>query len=155
LEWSAGELFDTPPITFVMLNPSTADEADLDPTLRRCRGFTLAAGFSRFVVLNLFAIRGTDPKILRRVRDPVGPENDDHLRAARDASRDTGAPIVVAWGGNPAVDSPYLGHRGAAVLDLLGPGVLCLGTTFAGFPRHPLYVRADQSLVPYHAKGPA
>jgi hypothetical protein len=30
-------------------------------------------------MLNLFAYRATDPRVLRTVADPVGPDNDRHL----------------------------------------------------------------------------
>ena len=32
-------LLDLPPIAFLLLNPSTADEIHDDPTIRRCRGY--------------------------------------------------------------------------------------------------------------------
>jgi hypothetical protein len=40
-------------ITFVLLNPSTADAVQLDPTLRRCVGFAKREGYGGMVILNL------------------------------------------------------------------------------------------------------
>ena len=40
-----------PVITFVLLNPSTADEAQLDPTLRRCVDFAIREGNGGMVIL--------------------------------------------------------------------------------------------------------
>lgn len=54
---------DGPCATFVMLNPSTADETIDDPTIRRCRNFAIREGCGGLVVVNLFAYRATDPRL--------------------------------------------------------------------------------------------
>lgn len=126
--WAAGGAA----VAFVMLNPSTADAAHDDPTIRRCGGFARAWGFAAMVVVNLFALRATDPARLRRARDPVGRDNDHHIAAAA-AGCDH---LVLAWGAHGA-----LGGRDRAVLALLaGRRPSCLGLTRAGQPRHPLYL---------------
>lgn len=48
----------------VMLNPSTADEAQNDPTVERCERRALRLGFGQLEVVNLFALRSTDPSAL-------------------------------------------------------------------------------------------
>ena len=63
----------------VGLNPGTAAEGRLDPTLWRLRAHTHRFGFRPFKVLNPFAYRATDPRVLNTVADPVGPENDRYL----------------------------------------------------------------------------
>jgi len=126
-----------PVVTFVMLNPSTADAEVLDPTVRRCLGFARAWGFGSLEVVNLFAFRATDPRDLLRADAPVGPANDRAILGAVSAADR----VVVAWGARGA----HLG-RAAAVAGLLHAGPsrpLGLGTTKGGQPRHPLYVRAD------------
>lgn len=57
---------------FVMLNPSTADATDDDPTIRRCIRFARDWGHARLLVANLYALRATDPRALSRHPDPVG-----------------------------------------------------------------------------------
>lgn len=134
---------DAPRVAFVMLNPSTADATQDDPTIRRCIGFARSWGYGALEVVNLFAYRTTDPEALRRVPDPVGPENDRYILRARHRARET----LVAWGNRGVL----LG-RDRAVLRLLlrGKGaVRCLGLTQAGHPRHPLYVRGDTIPVPF------
>ena len=42
-----------PAIMFVLLNPSTADAQQLDPTLRRCVSFAKCEGSGGMVILNL------------------------------------------------------------------------------------------------------
>lgn len=124
-----------PTVTFVLLNPSTADAERDDPTLRRCLGFARRWGFGRLELVNLFALRATSPAALRAHEDPVGPENDGILRQAAG-----GGIVVIGWGNQGA-----LFGRDRAVLGLLGE-VWVLGLTRQGQPRHPLYARGDASL---------
>lgn len=63
-------------VTFVMLNPSTADARKDDPTIRRCLSYARSWGYDGIRVVNLYALRSSDPKMLKTVADPVGPEND-------------------------------------------------------------------------------
>src|SRR5690606_33929820 len=89
------------PVTFVMLNPSTADASEDDPTIRRCISFAERIGGTELEVLNLFALRATDPKELLEAQrngvDPIGPENDEYLRRISPMST-----VIVAWGAHPA-----------------------------------------------------
>lgn len=127
---------------WIGLNPSTADEHDLDPTLRRIRAFTAREGLSGFVMTNLFAFRATDPRAMKAAEDPVGPENDRWIRrVARGA-----ALIVAAWG----THGEFLGRdrQVLALLRAVGRPVWCLGRTREGYPRHPLYVSGNAPLVP-------
>jgi hypothetical protein len=130
----------SPPAVFVMLNPSTADATQDDPTIRRCLGFARTWGFGGIAVVNLFALRSKDPASLRTEPDPVGPHNDQHIR---DLSG-TGAVTVVAWGAsNPDPE------RARAVLRILRGGACrlkCLRLTKAGEPAHPLRLPASTPL---------
>lgn len=128
-------------VMFVGINPSTADEFDDDPTIRRCCGFARRWGYGGFFMLNLFAWRATDPRRLRRNPLPIGPENDDYLRMYAESA----GLVVAAWG---ATAAPWA-WRACVVRHLLGDNVQCLGLTRAGWPRHPLYVRGDQPLERY------
>jgi hypothetical protein len=124
-------------LVFVMLNPSTADQEHDDPTIRRALGFARRLGFARLSVVNLFALRATEPARLYRARDPVGPGNDDAIRAAvADATL-----VIAAWGNHGE-----LRDRAAQVRPLL-PRVHHLGLTRLGQPRHPLYLPAATPLT--------
>lgn len=125
-----------PSATFVMLNPSTADASQDDPTLRRTIGYARDWNLGGVTVVNLYALRATSPAELWRNSDPVGPENDSYLLFALDLAKRAGAPIVAAWGAEARAD------RIAAVVGM-DHDLLALATTKDGQPRHPLYLRRD------------
>jgi len=121
-----------------MLNPSSATEAVDDPTIRRVAGFSRRWGFGSAVVVNLFALRSTNPAAIALHPDPVGPENDASIVGAA-ATADQ---MVVAWGNHGAVSNPATGAVRHTEVAALLPDVtpLCLGVTALGQPRHPLYM---------------
>lgn len=129
-------------VLFVMLNPSTADAAADDPTIRRCIRFARDWGFARLTVANLYALRAADPAALLSATDPVGPENDYWLdRLAGEATE-----VIAAWGAHR-----YAERRSDHVRKLVefqAGAMRCLGQTKQLAPRHPLYVRADALRVP-------
>lgn len=135
--WGAG-----PVLGWVMLNPSTATEAQDDPTIARCMARARALGFGGIAVGNLFALRATDPQSLRRAADPLGAGADAALVQAVAGA----AQIVCAWGNHGALNG-----RAGQVLALLratGLPLAHLGLTGQGQQRHPLYVAAKAPLIP-------
>ncbi len=126
---------------FIGLNPSSANEHHLDPTLRRIKAFTTSFGYFRFIMLNLFALVSTDPHAMKLHPDPVGPYNDEHiLRVCRDAKM-----VVACWGSF----GRYL-ERDEKVLKILsGIKLNCLGITGNKSPIHPLYLSSESNLRDY------
>ncbi len=126
---------------WAMLNPSTADSEVDDPTIRRCMGFSKRAGYGGITVLNLYALRATNPRELLSHPDPEGPEN---VSAWREVFEQMDFPTAIAaWGVTPKL-SP------SKALALSWPIRLgCLGVTKNGHPRHPLYVRGEQPFMPW------
>lgn len=132
--------------TFIMLNPSTADASRNDPTVTRCIMRAQDLNAMQLTVLNLFALRSTDPLALYASTDPVGPDNDDMIRHVCRASDI----IVCAWGTHGRLKG-----REQHVLSLLdeigaGPRLRVLGLNKDGTPKHPLYVPAAVSLIPWN-----
>lgn len=132
-------------LMWVMSNPSTADESVDDPTIRRVMSFTEAHGFQSLTVVNLFAARSTDPKGLALFDDPVGPENLETIRA--EFALTDG--LVFAWGASLTPRLATLRPPVEQMAEAAGLDPWCLGTTVAGNPLHPLYLRADTKFRPY------
>ena len=134
---------EAPRLSFVMLNPSTADERRNDPTIARCEARARRAGYGGFRVVNLFAFRATDPRELRRAADPVGPGNDAALAEAvgwADA-------LLLGWGRHGALAGR--GELVARALRAAGGDLRCLGVNMDGSPRHPLYVGNAVEFSPF------
>ena len=127
-------------VMFIGLNPSTADEFEDDPTIRRCIGFSKAWGYDAMVMTNLFAFRATQPADMMKVAHPVGEGNNSFLIAlARAAEK-----VIAAWG----TGGDYLG-RGDFVRGRV-PGLHYLRLTKDGHPGHPLYLPKTCVPTPWH-----
>lgn len=127
-------------VTFCMLNPSTADATVDDPTIRRCMAFAERLNGTSLHVINLYALRATDPRELRTHPDPVGPANDRALKAL---SVYNGG-VICAWGRHARPE------RIREALALFGTAQLwCLGVNKDGSPKHPLYLPGNAPLVPW------
>jgi hypothetical protein len=130
-------------ILWVLLNPSTADENKLDPTLTRCAEFSRSWGYDGMIVRNVFAYRTPSPKVMLQARnsgiDIIGPANDlwlnDHAGVAL---------TIVGWGALPLARD-----RAEQVVKLLGPGLLCMGLNNGGSPKHPLYLSKQTRPIPF------
>ncbi|MBV9673261.1 MAG: DUF1643 domain-containing protein [Verrucomicrobia bacterium] len=126
---------------WIGLNPSVANEYQLDPTLRRVRAFSAASGFNTFYMLNLFALVTSKSNLLKQHCTPVGPKNDSIILETIESF----STIIVAWG----TLGSHL-NRGEQILRLLGSRrVLCFGCTRDGYPAHPLYLPRSTEPVPF------
>lgn len=132
---------DLPMTCFVMLNPSTADAFQVDPTVRRCLGFAQDWGSGGLLVLNAFGLRSTNPAALYGHLDPVGPWNDHVILAALDQYQP--AQVIAGWGahaakvGKPSKVRPVSGwhSRAESMSVLLGDRLLALTVNKDGSPK--------------------
>lgn len=131
-EWNV----NYPQITFIMLNPSTADREKDDPTIRKCIKFANSWGYGSIEVVNLFAYRATKPCDMFQASDPIGLSNNFHLLTATERAK----LVILAWG----IHGSFL-NRDRAVLNLFSrkQSLYCLGRTKAGHPRHPLWLSSS------------
>lgn len=134
---------DTPLVLFVMLNPSTADADQNDPTIARCIKFAarFVDGPHRVAIANLYAIRATDPDVaFAHPRPRGGLANDDVI--AEVAAR--AHLVIAAWGADKRSTSRarevYRLLRDRVVVYRLGPA------SKDGAPKHPLYLRGSSQL---------
>lgn len=132
-------------LTFVMLNPSTADAETDDQTIRQCIYFARRDKFDGICVVNLYAFRATKPEDLWKAADPQGPENASHLIEAAKMARVFNTPIVCAWGLHGGGGT----YSFAVICEQYADLLFCLGRTKAGYPRHPLYIAHTQELEVY------
>ena len=130
----------------IMVNPSTADAQNDDATIRKLRGFGERNRWGRLIIGNLFAYRATDVRELGKVSDPIGPENDDHLRRIL-AEADQ---VICAWG--PVSKQPKQWRsRFLDVVSLIyvtGLKPQSIGDPAkCGHPKHPLMLAYDTPIV--------
>jgi len=119
-----------PMMMFIMINPSKADASNDDPTIKRCIGFAKSWGYGGFYVGNLNAYRATDPKELKKVVDPVGPLNQNHLLEMSMKSD----LIICAWGNKLGPPSEKIRALGE---------LHYLSVNNDGTPGHPLFLKSD------------
>lgn len=127
---------DGPQLCFIGLNPSIADETELDPTITRLVTRAKHLGFSGLQVVNVFALVSTDPRGLWKEAYPVGENGQDRTNIEITiAVRESGL-VLCGWGA-------HAGKRGLEVLEKLrGLGVVphALKINKDGSPQHPLYL---------------
>jgi hypothetical protein len=138
-------------LVVIGLNPSTADETQDDPTIRKCIGFAKRWGFGSYSMLNLFAWRSTDPAGLLTTTAPIGEAN----RAAFERVLAGASRVVLAWGKHEPkvralVQTLVSGQTASVPAGIVhsplpwglevpaGVEVGTLGRNSDGSPRHPL-----------------
>jgi hypothetical protein len=133
-------------VVFICLNPSTADEYEDDQTMGRCIDFSKRwenGTYGSVQVVNLFAFRTKDPKILKQSLDPIGELNDKYIiNAVKNADL-----VIAAWGENGSFK-----RRDRDVLDLIKKEtkqINCLDVLKGKQPKHPSRAKKDLSLIPY------
>lgn len=146
---------------FIGLNPSTADEENDDPTVRRCIDFAQQWGAGGLVMANTCAYRATDPKAMLAFNgDKIGPENDDgYLQGLAEGCLNN---PIAAWGkhANKVSWLDVLAINGSSARTVpvkLGDhlkvyfGKLdCLRINGDGSPCHPLYLPKDLKPIPFN-----
>lgn len=123
-------------IAFCMLNPSTADEVENDPTVERCERRARTWGYGRLEVVNLFALRSTDPAALYEVNvAPIGIDNYATIEEVAKRSKI----VVCAWGAHGKLYG--VGDNIRTRLALFASGKAhYLKLNKDGTPAHPLYL---------------
>lgn len=123
-------------IVFIGLNPSTATEIKNDHTVTRMINFAKSWGYGSLSVLNIFAFRTTFPSKLKKLKDPIGKENDKWiLYEIKNADK-----VVAAWGNHGNFLS-----RSDKVLKII-PKLYVFGKTKLGEPKHVLYLRNNSKI---------
>ena len=134
---------DKPRALVVMLNPSTADAEVDDATIRSVTRLLRGLNYGSFEVVNLFALRATDPAELARAECPIGPMNDRIVTAAIDRCD----VVICAWGAHS-----FAVRKSTFSLSFFRSRkspIYCFGKTKSGAPKHPLYIKSGTALEVY------
>jgi hypothetical protein len=121
-----------PMIMFIGLNPSTANEDQDDPTIRRVIRFARYWGFGGVYMLNLFTYVTAYPEKLLKCDNPLMLADWYLQLYAKKVER-----IVFAWGSFPE------SVERAKQVKAMFPIAFCLGRNSNGSPKHPLYLKSD------------
>lgn len=143
----------------VLKNPSAADAAGADSTIRRVETFIYhhMKDVSQLAVANIFALRATDAVDLNREyrisgrAQVIGPENDRIIREAA-ASADY---VVAAWGGRSGIDQALYVDRVRDVCRILAEAgrhklLEVKGNRETKEPLHGMMWSYSHRLVPCH-----
>jgi hypothetical protein len=140
-----------PYVLFVMLNPSTANAVNDDPTIRSCMRIARALGYGALHVVNLWDYITPDPKALRAwvIANGLGDRVDPHGGPPPDlldmVIRSKHAALTLCgwgtWGG-------WFPKRVADVMECL-TAPHALHVTKDGHPGHPLYLPKTATPKPY------
>lgn len=148
--------------TVIMLNPSKATHLKFDTTIMNVHNFMMdyeGKSYGSYSIVNLFAYRSTDPKLLVNRRQDYEMENDKFLKEAFDNSNI----IIVAWGRDfskvNAVTRRDINVRISNVLEMLRDYQDKIYIFWDGKedlnnikPRHPVFLKSHWKLIKYNIK---
>jgi hypothetical protein len=133
-------------LTFILLNPSTADDTEDDPATKKCIEIAREHNFRRVEVVNLFSVIESDSQDLRDIDEPLRPENDEHILAACEQADK----IICGWGD----EGEYM-NRSSEVYNKISDNELeCLRINQSGEPTYinpngPLRHKMNNDTQPY------
>ena len=143
---------DKPAVAFIGLNPSTADEVDNDPTIRKCIKYAKDWGYGALVMLNVYAYRSTDWKALKTANDPYGKDNDAWLMKVYPHVEK----FVACWGNHVKdvgkSDGYMADYISAYIEDRVGDKLTLLAETKQGQPWHPLYLSGSLRMYGFNGE---
>lgn len=132
-----------PRALYVMLNPSTANAEVDDATIRSCIRLAKGMGYGSFEVVNLYALRATNPATLLSDLTPTGPCNREIVANAI-ARCDI---VICAWGAHQMAAARS--RKMVEQIRAQRPAAYCFGTTKSSAPKHPLYIKSGTPLEIY------
>lgn len=122
-------------VNFIMLNPSTADAENDDPTIRKCIKYAKSWGYGGIVITNLFDYRSPSPKELKKEPFPMSGGGCDYILMKTAKASEL---AVCAWGNH----GDHMRRDRTVTLDLKANGIECFALKIndTGQPAHPLYL---------------
>lgn len=136
-----------PPLVACMLNPSTATETVLDPTIRGMLARAKGWGYGALITVNLFAYRATDPRDMKAAPDPVGEHNDAVCAILLDYAKEDEGALFCGWGTHGTHMGRADRFKSLAAKTLIP--AYTLRVTKDNHPGHPLYIPMNEPLKPF------
>jgi hypothetical protein len=136
-----------PRVTFVGLNPSTADDSQDDATIRKCIGFSRLWKMGGLLMLNLFTYRATQPRdlVLAAMRGMINGDVDEELNGYNLIPAN--GLVICCWGSSMKGDDQ---DRPRFIMNRLREyRTRALHINKDGSPKHPLYVAYTKKLLHY------
>jgi hypothetical protein len=138
--WSAYK----PPLMFIGLNPSTANQLNNDPMITRLITRANIDGYGGLLAGNIYGLVSSNPDKLITTPDPIGTETDVYLCQMIGMAKT----ILCAWGSFSAASVSRINDVLAMISD-----PYCLGLNRDGRPKHPLYIPYKEHLIKYIPRG--
>lgn len=126
------------PLGIVGLNPSIIKNGK-NSTVSILSQIALREGYDSLFITNLYGYITPNPKDLKNIDDPVGPNNDVWIQDMAKACDK----VLCIWGNNGSED------RTNKVLPLIKNKAYTIGLTKSGRPRHVLHTKKDVKLKKY------
>lgn len=131
------------------LNPSIADHVSDDPTIKAMYGHCDAWDRERLVMINLFTLVATEPKDMLKHHEPEVAGHSEVWQTLFEKPEPK-LLVVAAWGAHGVLNDQD--KKAMAWLNYWNIKPACLGTNANGTPKHPLYIRRGEPLIPYQGR---
>lgn len=131
-------------MVWVMLNPYTADGSQDDNTIRKCIAYAKAWNYGSFHVVNLFDIRLTDSKELKKKENPF---THDCFQIALAKIKLCKGIVLCGWGNEGLIKERSQAFK--QYMKFYNVKLFCLKTNKNGEPTHPLYLKKELTPVEY------
>jgi hypothetical protein len=136
---------DRPRMLFIGLNPSTANELQDDPTVRRLCAFAQSWGYGGLYACNVFSQITPYPKELC-LETAIHPADTHVIKMVVELT----SLIVCGWG--DGIEKAPHGIARANTIKGFLKAPMCFGLATRGNPKHPLYMKKDTELEEYNGQ---
>lgn len=133
-----------PLVMFIGLNPSTANEAEPDATIRSVIRIARYNGYGGVYMMNCWPFVTSKPELLQH-NEYTDKWNDVMLTVIASRCKD----VVLAWGNFKVVSAK---GRDKELLAMF-PRAKVIGLNSNGSPKHPLFQKGESVLIDYNQPG--
>ena len=136
----------------LFMNPSKADQSDLDPTTARFSNRAHRWGFGGWRVVNIDALVSTDSSVIDTHPAPHEHADGVNLVNIVEAAVICHKRVILGFGASLSVRRKAVVERVIAAMDAHGIDLYCIKESKDGWPMHPLYLPYDLKPTPWDRK---